>query len=73
MFPDNLVQATMQQAQTQVEIVNGTNGQQLEKYKLVHTDGMNILGIIIFCIAFGAILSQLGQRARTVVRGKKMA
>ena len=61
MFPDNLVQATMSQAQTKVEVRNGT-----EKYLLVNKEGMNILGLIVFCIAFGAVLSQLGTRARTM-------
>nr|CAD2146550.1 unnamed protein product [Meloidogyne enterolobii] len=66
-FPDNLIQATMQQTQTKIERINGSDGILIEKYKLGHTDGMNILGLIVFCIAFGIVLSQLGPRGRPMV------
>ncbi|KAF7634332.1 Amino acid transporter [Meloidogyne graminicola] len=66
-FPDNIIQSTMQQTQTKIEIINGTNGILIEKYKLINIDGINILGLIVFCIAFGTILSQLGQKGRLMV------
>ncbi|KAL7077407.1 hypothetical protein ACQ4LE_003249 [Meloidogyne hapla] len=68
MFPENIVQATMQQMETTVQIVNKTiPGRDPIRYKPVYKDGMNILGIIVFCISFGIVISQLGERGRIMV------
>lgn len=34
---------------------------------VVYTAGMNVLGIIIFCIGFGIVVSQLGDDAQIMV------
>ena len=83
MFPENIVQATMQQMETTYKIVNTTTpGRDPVRYKPVYKDGINILGkpfleespnnpiftgIIAFCISFGIVISQLGERARIMV------
>uniref|UniRef100_A0A915PEY1 Amino acid transporter n=1 Tax=Meloidogyne floridensis TaxID=298350 RepID=A0A915PEY1_9BILA len=70
MFPENIVQATMQQMETTVQVVNKTiPGRDPIRYKPVYKDGMNILGIIVFCISFGIVISQLGERGLTVLSG----
>lgn len=33
---------------------------------LVYRDGMNVLGVIIFCITFGIIIGQLGEKAKVM-------
>jgi solute carrier family 1 (high affinity glutamate transporter) protein 2 len=33
---------------------------------LKYTDGINVLGIIVFCIAFGIIIGQLGEKAKVM-------
>ena len=32
-----------------------------------YTAGINVLGIIVFCIGFGIVVSQLGERAQIMV------
>jgi solute carrier family 1 (high affinity glutamate transporter) protein 2 len=34
--------------------------------KLRYIDGMNVLGIIVFCIAFGILIGQMGEKARVM-------
>jgi hypothetical protein len=46
MFPANIIQATMQQAETNYVLSNKT-GEVLE-YGLVYKDGANILGLVFF-------------------------
>ncbi|VDN60422.1 unnamed protein product [Dracunculus medinensis] len=82
MFPENIVQASFQQVQTkyievkpkilkknttelQLAISNGSMS--ILKPTVEYTAGMNVLGIIVFCIAFGIVLSQLGEQARVMV------
>ena len=75
--PDNLVEATMvttitratrlnvtvslDNAENEV-LVNGT----LIKFAVVTREGMNVLGLIVLCIALGAVLSHMGPRAETM-------
>ncbi|KAI3414022.1 glutamate synthase [NADH] [Globodera pallida] len=66
MFPENIVQATMQQMET-TYVFDVNNTDVPLKYKPVYKDGMNILGVIVFCISFGIVISQLGERARIMV------
>ncbi|MCP9263933.1 Glutamate transporter protein [Dirofilaria immitis] len=37
------------------------------KPSVEYTAGMNVLGVIVFCISFGIVLSQLGEQAQTMV------
>ncbi|CAG9533714.1 unnamed protein product [Cercopithifilaria johnstoni] len=81
-FPENIVQATFQQVQTKYipaksKITKKNNSEILQtitngsldvmKPSVEYTDGMNVLGVIVFCISFGIVLSQLGEQAYTVV------
>ncbi|KAL4641545.1 excitatory amino acid transporter 3-like [Arapaima gigas] len=38
-------------------------------YKVVglYTDGINVLGIIVFCLVFGLVIGQMGERGRVLV------
>uniref|UniRef100_A0A914CTA5 Amino acid transporter n=1 Tax=Acrobeloides nanus TaxID=290746 RepID=A0A914CTA5_9BILA len=81
MFPDNIVRATFGQVQTKyikvrpkvvlanasylAEVQAGLHD--LEKPIVEYSDGMNVLGIITFCIAVGIVLSQLGHEGVRVV------
>lgn len=74
MFPQNLVQATFQQTQTKYvwkkpTLVNSsqTLNESLRKVATVeYKPGMNVLGIIVFCITFGIVMGQLGEQARVM-------
>uniref|UniRef100_A0A8C5EI82 Amino acid transporter n=1 Tax=Gouania willdenowi TaxID=441366 RepID=A0A8C5EI82_GOUWI len=60
MFPENLVQACFQQ----VIVVNIT-----KDYKIVgsYSDGINVLGIIVFCVAFGLVVGKMGEKGRILL------
>ncbi|XP_022245179.1 excitatory amino acid transporter-like [Limulus polyphemus] len=49
----------------QTEFENVT--QYIQKRGFVYKDGTNVLGLIIFCIAFGVICSQLGEEGEMMV------
>uniref|UniRef100_A0AC35U6B0 Amino acid transporter n=1 Tax=Rhabditophanes sp. KR3021 TaxID=114890 RepID=A0AC35U6B0_9BILA len=75
MLPENILQATFQRTQTIYKKTNSKvfmnitgsfvspNRQRVVEY----TPGMNIMGIIVFCTAFGIVISQLGERARIII------
>ncbi|KAI1705887.1 sodium:dicarboxylate symporter family domain-containing protein [Ditylenchus destructor] len=83
MFPGNVIKATFQHVRTKVQpepgTINHQNGssgssadggaEQEEEVKkeTENVRGMNILGIIVFCTAFGIVISQLGEKARIAV------
>ncbi|CAD1476314.1 unnamed protein product, partial [Heterotrigona itama] len=72
MLPENLVQACFQQAQTTYvtkEVVAiGTNEiNQVQEPTLVYKDGMNVMGMIVFCITFGLLAGQIGSRGKLMV------
>ncbi|KHJ90254.1 transporter, dicarboxylate/amino acid:cation Na+/H+ symporter family protein [Oesophagostomum dentatum] len=64
MLPDNIVRSTFQQRQTTYTSIQLPDGREIEKTRLVYSDGMNVLGLIIFCIVMGVIISRLGKRAK---------
>ncbi|CAD6194199.1 unnamed protein product [Caenorhabditis auriculariae] len=73
MFPENIIQATFARVQTtyvtmrpNIAVKNETEAFMVKR-AVGLTEGTNILGIIVFCTGFGIIISQLGERARTVV------
>ncbi|ULT81804.1 hypothetical protein L5515_017519 [Caenorhabditis briggsae] len=83
MFPENVVQATFQQVQTKYikvrpKVVKNNDSATLAalnngsldyiKASVEYTSGMNVLGVIVFCIAIGISLSQLGQEAHVMVQ-----
>jgi solute carrier family 1 (high affinity glutamate transporter) protein 2 len=51
---------------------SNSNGTETEFYHLVRSypykDGSNVLGLIVFCTAFGIICGQLGSEAETMIR-----
>lgn len=71
MFPENLIQATLQRTVTvyvpskelvEVEI-NSTNILEPTMVReLVYRTGVNSIGIVVFCLAFGSIISSLGEQ-----------
>uniref|UniRef100_A0AAQ4S0W0 Amino acid transporter n=1 Tax=Gasterosteus aculeatus aculeatus TaxID=481459 RepID=A0AAQ4S0W0_GASAC len=60
MFPENLVQACFQQVRSH----NIT-----KEYKIVgrYSDGINVLGLIVFCVAFGLVIGKMGERGRILL------
>jgi len=83
MFPENIVQATFQQVQTKyvkvrpkivkkndtaymLGLANGTYDYM--KPSVEYVAGMNVLGIIVFTIAFGIVLGQQEGESNVVVR-----
>ncbi|KAL3078810.1 hypothetical protein niasHS_014592 [Heterodera schachtii] len=68
MFPDNIVQATFQQMETEyVEIRPPTNVSSTTAIVHAvhrHIDGMNTLGMIMFFIALGLVMGHLGREAK---------
>ncbi|CAH1772538.1 unnamed protein product [Owenia fusiformis] len=73
MFPDNLIEATFRQTKTYYdpiyeELENGTKILVEKRSRVGKQEGMNILGILVFTIALGIVLSKLGERGRTIVQ-----
>jgi len=82
-FPENLVQACFQQVETiyvkaEVSIIppNSTNATEIieavnQTDKMVrdlqYKDGMNVLGIIAFCTAFGIIIGNMQEEAKVMI------
>ncbi|KHJ91757.1 transporter, dicarboxylate/amino acid:cation Na+/H+ symporter family protein [Oesophagostomum dentatum] len=64
MMPENIVRSTFQQQQTIYVSINVSDGREIEKARLVYSDGMNVLGLIVFCIVMGIVISRLGKPAR---------
>uniref|UniRef100_A0A4W4FTA7 Amino acid transporter n=1 Tax=Electrophorus electricus TaxID=8005 RepID=A0A4W4FTA7_ELEEL len=56
MFPENLVQACFQQNLTKDYTLVGT-----------YSDGINVLGLIVFCVAFGLVIGKMGERGRILL------
>ncbi|XP_020861999.1 excitatory amino acid transporter 3 [Phascolarctos cinereus] len=83
MFPENLVQACFQQYKTQREEVESsseseinTTGEsitavmnQTKEYKVEgsYSDGINVLGLIVFCLVFGIVIGKMGEKGQVLV------
>ncbi|XP_068946891.1 excitatory amino acid transporter 3 [Petaurus breviceps papuanus] len=83
MFPENLVQACFQQYKTQREEVEtssesevNTTGKSItavmnktKEYKVVgsYSDGINVLGLIVFCLVFGIVIGKMGEKGQVLV------
>ncbi|VDM52482.1 unnamed protein product [Angiostrongylus costaricensis] len=67
MLPENIVRSTFQQQQTVYITVNSSDGHISDESKIKYTDGMNVLGLIIFCITMGIVISRVGDPARPLV------
>uniref|UniRef100_A0A8D3EBA0 Amino acid transporter n=1 Tax=Scophthalmus maximus TaxID=52904 RepID=A0A8D3EBA0_SCOMX len=67
MFPENLVQACFQQVRGTAHhsfIPNIT-----KNYKIIgaYSDGINVLGLIVFCVAFGLVIGKMGEKGRILL------
>ncbi|XP_075226781.1 excitatory amino acid transporter-like [Lycorma delicatula] len=75
MFPENLVQACFQQVQTTYKkikpsvVINAsaTATDHILKRDLVYKDGTNVMGMIVFCLAFGLLAGQMGNKGKVMV------
>lgn len=74
MFPENLLQACFQQVETKYENVTkatlNADGEveYMLKRKMQFKNGTNVLGLIVFCIAFGIVSGQMGPQADLMVK-----
>ncbi|CAK1600648.1 unnamed protein product, partial [Parnassius mnemosyne] len=74
-FPDNIVQATFQQAHTvytqpvSVDRRNFTDNDTVPALVRVVTyrSGTNTLGLVFFCLVFGSLLGSLGPKGQVVI------
>ncbi|KAJ0175824.1 hypothetical protein K1T71_008983 [Dendrolimus kikuchii] len=74
-FPDNIVQATFQQAHTayvespNLFTKNTLNNQSVPNLVRVisYRSGTNTLGLVFFCLLFGSILGTLGAKGQVVI------
>ncbi|XP_058655338.1 neutral amino acid transporter B(0) isoform X2 [Onychostoma macrolepis] len=73
-FPSNLVSAAFQSYATGYKIKNITSSTNLTTYTVEKTpvgtdvDGMNILGLIVFAMAFGVALRKLGEEGEILIK-----
>lgn len=79
MFPENLMQACFNQVETNYREVavkpkmanrntaTTANATKMERV-LVYKQGTNILGLIVFCTAFGILCGQMGEEGEPMVR-----
>lgn len=40
-----------------------------KEYKLIgmYSDGINVLGLIVFCVAFGLVIGKMGEKGRILL------
>uniref|UniRef100_A0AAY4DXU8 Amino acid transporter n=1 Tax=Denticeps clupeoides TaxID=299321 RepID=A0AAY4DXU8_9TELE len=72
MFPENLVQACFQQVRTLMKSTMEPSSNSCychTYYKIVgaYSDGINVLGLIVFCVAFGLVIGKMGERGRILL------
>uniref|UniRef100_A0A914YUD3 Amino acid transporter n=1 Tax=Panagrolaimus superbus TaxID=310955 RepID=A0A914YUD3_9BILA len=65
MFPENIIEATFRQTSTEYIRLNESDPNSLV-LKINKSDGMNVLGLIVFCIAVGVSLSYLGEKGKAL-------
>lgn len=67
LFPENLFQATFQQAQTIfVESKSINASAAIVERQLVYRSGPNTMGLVVFCLLFGFGVNQIGERGETI-------
>ncbi|XP_063981094.1 excitatory amino acid transporter 2-like isoform X2 [Diachasmimorpha longicaudata] len=74
LMPENLVQACLQQVQSsyvKTPVVTSLGKENKTEYimqhQLIYKDGTNVMGMIMFCITFGLVLGQMGQKGQVMV------
>uniref|UniRef100_A0A8C8STU8 Amino acid transporter n=1 Tax=Pelusios castaneus TaxID=367368 RepID=A0A8C8STU8_9SAUR len=67
MFPENLVQACFQQVSNILLVFTLQN--KTKEYKIVgmYSDGVNVLGLIVFCLIFGIVIGEMGEKCQVLV------
>uniref|UniRef100_A0A3Q3DSC6 Amino acid transporter n=1 Tax=Hippocampus comes TaxID=109280 RepID=A0A3Q3DSC6_HIPCM len=67
MFPENLVQACFQQVNKRP--LTGVPHNITQDYKIsgTYSDGINVLGLIVFCVAFGLVIGKMGEKGRILL------
>ncbi|CAB16485.1 Amino acid transporter [Caenorhabditis elegans] len=65
-FPENIMRATFSQVQTNYINQTHSNGATHEVLHTGYVDGMNVLGIIVFCIVMGLVVSRIGEEAKAL-------
>ncbi|KAJ2950276.1 hypothetical protein O0L34_g11639 [Tuta absoluta] len=67
-FPDNIVEATFQQAYTEYVPSPAKNGSDPVMIAVVSSrSGTNTIGLVFFCLVFGSILGSIGPKGQVVV------
>ncbi|KAG4071065.1 hypothetical protein HA402_006851 [Bradysia odoriphaga] len=66
LFPDNLFEATFQQTVTTYVPTKSTDANSTLVRALTQRSGTNTMGIVLFCLVFGSLLSTMGERGRVV-------
>uniref|UniRef100_A0AAQ6AH63 Amino acid transporter n=1 Tax=Amphiprion ocellaris TaxID=80972 RepID=A0AAQ6AH63_AMPOC len=73
MFPENLVQACFQQVRDlehPSSIPLSTHTENITKEYMIigsYSDGINVLGLIVFCVAFGLVIGKMGEKGRILL------
>ncbi|PIO64868.1 hypothetical protein TELCIR_13485 [Teladorsagia circumcincta] len=70
MFPDNIIRASFERSQTiqrNSAVAHGNGTVQEIKKEVSEQRGMNIIGIIVFCIGFGIVTSYYAEKVRVLV------
>ncbi|CAF2408050.1 unnamed protein product [Rotaria sp. Silwood2] len=72
LFPDNIMEATFRSFATDLKVnrtlISGPNAtneyKTIYKATVVKRDGINVLGLLLFCIVFGILISRLKEKAK---------
>uniref|UniRef100_A0A3P8T8M5 Amino acid transporter n=1 Tax=Amphiprion percula TaxID=161767 RepID=A0A3P8T8M5_AMPPE len=74
MFPENLVQACFQQVRdlehpSSIPLSTHTEVNITKEYMIIgsYSDGINVLGLIVFCVAFGLVIGKMGEKGRILL------
>uniref|UniRef100_A0A3Q3R8I6 Amino acid transporter n=1 Tax=Monopterus albus TaxID=43700 RepID=A0A3Q3R8I6_MONAL len=67
MFPENLVQACFQQVRGFAHSLFIPNITKDYKITGSYSDGINVLGLIVFCVAFGLVIGKMGEKGRILL------
>ncbi|CAG0879963.1 unnamed protein product [Darwinula stevensoni] len=67
MFPDNLIKATFEGVRTSyVRKENATSDEDFTRH-IVHINGINVIGLIVFCVAFGLVAGQMRSSGQVLI------
>ncbi|KFP61813.1 Excitatory amino acid transporter 3, partial [Cariama cristata] len=54
---------------TEEPVTTATTAEASEEYKIVgmYSDGINVLGLIVFCLVFGVVIGKMGEKGQVLV------